>query len=57
MYLANKKVEEELLDLHNGLHMAMENLIRSKNYDEAERILRIIDQRMSSMINEIKVIK
>ncbi len=57
MYLANKETEDELLDIYNGLHIAMENLIRQRNYEEAERVIRIVDAKMSNLINSIKVVR
>lgn len=52
--LATVEVLDEIKDLHNGLKMAMDNLIRSKNYSEAERILRQVDLRMTNLINSTK---
>ncbi|MER2536846.1 MAG: hypothetical protein ABTQ31_16965 [Rhizobiaceae bacterium] len=54
-YAYTKAVEDELKDLHNGLHHAMENLINRKDYEEAEKTLRIIDDRMSSLINQARI--
>lgn len=56
-YAYTKPVEDELTDLHNGLHQVMEQLINRKDYDEAERILRIIDARMSNLINRATVVR
>ncbi|MBB4113477.1 arsenate reductase-like glutaredoxin family protein [Rhizobium sp. BK226] len=54
-YYADAPTKEELEDLKRGLHVAMENLINQKDYDEAERVLRQLDQRLVSLINEIVV--
>ena len=56
-YAYTKPVEDELTDLHNGLHEVMEQLINRKDYDEAERIIRIIDARMSNLINKTTVVR
>ncbi len=50
-----KAVEEELTDLHNGLHQAMDHLINRNDYAEAERIIRLIDARMTNLINQARV--
>ncbi len=50
-----KKVEEELLDLHRGLHFALDHLVNRGDKDEAERVLRQIDVRMSHLLNTAKV--
>jgi hypothetical protein len=55
-YVASKKVEDALLDLHKGLHLTMEKLIKQKNYAEAERNIRIVDANMSMLINRLKSI-
>ena len=52
-YMASEKVKEELEDLHDGLHLAMENLIKNKNYPEAERILRIVDANMATLLSRL----
>lgn len=56
-YAYTKSVEDELKDLHNGVHLVMEQLINQKNYDEAERILRLLDFRMTDLINQAKVVR
>lgn len=56
-YAYTKSVEDELTDLHNGLHQAMEQLVNQKDHDEAERILRLIDARMSDLINRAQVLR
>lgn len=55
-YGYTKPVGDELSDLHQGLHVAMDQFINERNYEEAGRIIRIIDQRMSDLINRAKVI-
>ena len=49
--IATLEVIEDLQDLHNGLQLAMDKLIRDKDYTEAEVILRQVDARMSQLIN------
>jgi len=53
-YVANKKVEDELLDLQKGIHVTMDNLIKLKNYAEAERVIRTVDARMTILINTLQ---
>lgn len=48
-------VEDELQDLHRGLHYAMDQLLNRQDYDESEKTLRIIDQRLSHLINRTTV--
>ncbi|MBN9018457.1 MAG: hypothetical protein J0H11_13645 [Rhizobiales bacterium] len=51
-----QEVEGELQDIHRGLHIAMDRLIAQRDYDEAETVLRQVDQRMSTLINKSKVV-
>ena len=51
----NKKAENELLDLHRRLHVAMHNLIAEGDVAEAWRTLRQLDRRFASFINSAKV--
>jgi len=53
--IATEAVKDELEDLKRGLHLAMHNLIDRKDCDEAEVILRQLDQRLVQLINEIEV--
>lgn len=53
-YRLNRATEQELGNLHGGLHQAMDALIRRNDRDEAERILRQVDQRLSVLINSAK---
>ena len=43
-------------DLHRGLHASMEALVTEKNPAEAERILRMVDERMTALINQTEVL-
>ena len=56
-YYSSKDLEGKLIDIHNGLHIAMDNLINKKNYKETEVILRQIDEVLSRTINQNKVLK
>ncbi|WP_309668305.1 hypothetical protein [Tabrizicola sp.] len=57
MKQANKEAIEDVKDMHRGLHMAMEELIKRKDYARSETILHQIDQAMSRWINQTKVTK
>jgi len=52
--IINQEAEEIILDLHQGLHAAMDALIENKDYDEAEVILRQMDDRFRTFINDAK---
>ena len=41
--LASAEVINDLEDIHRGLHVAMDHLISSGNYSEAELVLRQVD--------------
>lgn len=55
--VCTKAVKDEIADLHDGLHQAMDHLINRRDYAEAERIIRLIDARMSNLINQARVAK
>ena len=55
--LASTEVINDLVDIHRGLHVAMEHLISSRNYSEAERVLRQVDQRMARVINSVRPLR
>lgn len=55
MQVATKEALEGVQDMHRGLHLAMEELIRNKDYDRAEQILRQLDQVMSRWLNDTKI--
>ncbi len=48
---ASPNVISDLKDLHRGLHVAMDSLIKSKDYPEAEVVLRQLDDRLTHLIN------
>lgn len=52
--IVNHEAEALILDLHRGLHAAMDALIENKDYDEAEVILRQMDERFRTFINGAK---
>lgn len=43
-------------DLQRGLQASMDALITDKNPSEAERILRMVDERMTALINQTEVL-
>jgi hypothetical protein len=48
---------EEIAHLHHGLHLAMEALIRQRDYDEAERVLRIVDVELARVLDQLRYIE
>lgn len=54
MFIANKETQDDLLDLHRGLHFVMDQMIRLKDYEAAERVIRQVDERMSALINKLQ---
>lgn len=50
-------MSEELAHLQRGLHHAMTALIRQKDYDEAERILRVVDIEMARMVDQMRQVE
>lgn len=51
----NKGAELIAEDIHRGVHAAMDALIRQKNAAEAERILRMVDERTTAMLRQAVV--
>jgi hypothetical protein len=51
----NREAENQLLDLHRGIHVAMEHLIKEKEYDKAELVLHEVDHRLAHLLNTAKV--
>ena len=43
-------------DLHRGIHASLEALVTDKNPSEAERILRMVDERMAALINQTEAV-
>ena len=55
-YVANDKTADELRDIHQNVHLAINNLTKHKKYDETARILRIVDKKLANLLNAIKTI-
>lgn len=51
---ANQATIDDLMDIHRGLHVAMDAGIRDKNYQVLEVTLRQIDDRLKNLINALK---
>ena len=45
----------ELLAIHKRVHLTMENLLLSRNYSEAERMIRHIDLHMAKLIQDTEI--
>ncbi|MGH6792857.1 MAG: hypothetical protein ACRECF_08995 [Methyloceanibacter sp.] len=45
---------QRLEDMHNGLQLAMTALIKDRDYDETERLLRMLDDLMVDFIRDAK---
>ena len=54
-YAATKGVVDELLEIHKRVHLIMENLLLSRNYSEAERMIRHIDLHMAKLIQDTEI--
>lgn len=54
--LASSDVITDLTNLHRGLHLAMDALMTSRDHEESARILRLVDQRLSNLINTVETI-
>ena len=54
-YVANKKLKDQLDDLHRGLHITMETFINQKDYTRTEELLREMDFYLTRVVNETKV--
>lgn len=55
-YASNKATEVELWDLHQELKTAMTELIANRNYAGAEKILRHVDRRMTTLLNSMTLV-
>lgn len=51
----NQEAADTIIDLHKGLHAAMDALIRDRDNDQAELILRQMDDRFSRLRREMKI--
>jgi hypothetical protein len=49
-----QEVADALRNLRSGLHLIMDNLIRDKNYAEAEKIAREMDVVLGRLINNFQ---
>ncbi len=54
-YVATKELKDQIDDLHRGLHIAMEAVIRQKDYRRAEEVLHEMDHYLTLMVTETKV--
>lgn len=52
--VVNADAADTIVDLHKGLHVAMDALIRDKDYAEAELVLRQMDERFSRLRREME---
>ena len=50
-----QELADALRNLRSGLHLMMDNLIREKNYAEAEKIAREMDVVLGRLINNVQV--
>ena len=57
MYVANSAAKRELDDLHRGVGMALDELVRRKDYSRAENILREIDRRLVNLLNTLTIVE
>jgi hypothetical protein len=55
-FKSNRELHEKLSDRHRGLHVAMTEMMTNKNLEEAEIVLRQIDERLKGLIKSTKVV-
>ena len=55
-YEGNKAVADKLLDLHNGLHVAMDALIKKQDYEKTKIVLHQMDEQFATLINTLKTV-
>jgi hypothetical protein len=56
MQIISKDAQGELLEIHQQLHEAMDALIKKRNYAFAQDCLRRVDERLTWLIKNAKVI-
>jgi len=54
-YVATKDLKDKLDDLHRGLHIALEALLKQKDYGRTEQLLRELDFHLTQVVNQTKV--
>jgi hypothetical protein len=57
MKVANQQAVDAVEDMRRGLHMAMTEFIRNREYDRAEQILHQLDDAMARWISDTKVVR
>jgi ATP/maltotriose-dependent transcriptional regulator MalT len=50
------EAERQLLNVHRGIHQALDHLVNAKDFETAERLLRQVDQRLVSLLNGALVV-
>jgi hypothetical protein len=55
-YEGNKAVADKLLDLHKGLHVAMDALIKKQDYEKTQLVLHQMDEQFTRLINLVKIV-
>jgi hypothetical protein len=56
-YVGNKELVDELSELNNGIHQAMEALIREKDYTRAGTLLAEVDVRMAKLRQSLRLLR
>ncbi len=54
---SNQQLKNMLIDLHKGIHVALDAHIKAKNAAETELVLRQVDERLASLINNLKIVR
>ncbi|WP_161806038.1 hypothetical protein [Gemmobacter sp. LW-1] len=55
MKVASKDAIDDIQNIHQGIHLALDALVRSKDYRRSEELLRQIDQLTAHWLNTVKV--
>jgi hypothetical protein len=50
------EAERQLLDVHRGIHRALDQMVNAKDFQTAELLLRDVDQRLVSLLNGATVV-
>jgi hypothetical protein len=56
MYVMNRDALDKVEDVRRGLHVAMTALITSRDYAEAEYIMKQMDDRLGVLIAQTQVV-
>jgi hypothetical protein len=55
--IVNQEAANTIIDMHNGVHAALQALVNDKDLEKAELILRQLDHRFARLTREAKTIR